>query len=338
MPPAEPAAGGAPGLSVVIPTLDRPALLRRVVDRLERQTAPAGSFEVIVVADANEHRTGALDEALADRPFGASRLQASKPGAAAARNAGWQAASAPLVLFLDDDVLPEPELVAEHLDWHRHHPEEEVGVLGRVRWADELRVTPFMRWLEDGIQFDYARIDGVEAGWERFYTANASVKRRLVERVGGFEEDALPFGYEDLDLGLRMREHGFRLLYNGAAVAEHLHAMDLDFWKRRVGRIAVSERRFVALHPEIRPHFHQLFSATARERPARGRLARLARVVPRSVPILGPRVWGSLDAVYRQALAGPFLDAWDADEAAAQALTSHAPSARPPGATSGGPS
>src|SRR5204862_2528736 len=167
--------------------------------RLDRQTAPPESFEVLVVADAKEEQPDALEDAAAGRGYAARVVRAGRPGASAARNAGWRAAAAPLVLFLDDDILPEPALVAEHLAWHRRHPEDEVGVLGQVRWADELRVTPFMRWLEHGIQFDYPNIEGTEAGWGRFYTANVSVKRALVERVGGFEEDALPFGYEDLD-------------------------------------------------------------------------------------------------------------------------------------------
>jgi GT2 family glycosyltransferase len=169
-----------------------------------------------------------------------------------------------------------------------------------------------MRWLEHGIQFDYPNIVGTEAGWGRFYTANASVKRAMVERAGGFEEEALPFGYEDLDLALRMQAHGFRLLYNRAAVAEHLHPMDLAFWRRRVARIAVAERAFVALHPDFEPYFFRLFSEAAAAPPARRGVARLAGVVPRSVPVVGPRVWGSADLAYRQALAGPFLEAWGA--------------------------
>jgi hypothetical protein len=111
---------------------------------------------------------------------------------------------------------------------------------------------------------------------------------------------------------MRMHERGFRLLYNRAAVAEHVHPMDLDFWKRRVGRIAISEQRFADLHPGFVPYFHELFSAAAAAPRARGRLARLAGVVPRDFPVLGKRVWASADAVYRQALAPHFLEAWNA--------------------------
>jgi hypothetical protein len=109
-----------------------------------------------------------------------------------------------------------------------------------------------------------------------------------------------------------MHADGFRLLYNRAAVAEHLHPMDIEMWMRRVARIAVSERAFVRMHPEVRPYFHDMFSQAARAAPARGRGARLARFVPQSVPVLGERVWRSADSVYRQALAPPFLEAWRA--------------------------
>ena len=302
-------------LTIVIPTLGRPGSLARVLDRLERQTAPAAAFEVMVVADAAERDAAALEALSAASRLRARVLRAPRPGASAARNSGWRSAAAPLVLFLDDDVLPEPALVAEHLAWHRRHPDEATGVLGRVRWADELKVTPFMRWLDHGIQFDYPAIDGVEAGWGRFYTANASVKRSLLERVGGFEEQLLPFGYEDLDLALRMHErHGFRLLYNRAAVAEHLHAMDLDYWRRRVPRIALAERRFVELHPGFEPYFFNLFSRAAADRPALRPAAALARVVPRRTPVLGRLLWGSLNGVYLQALAPHFLAAWHEGE------------------------
>lgn len=302
---------GVPELSIVIPTLGRHETLSRVLDRLARQSSPA-CFEVLVVADAAEPDPGRLDRLAADRPYPLRRLAGSRPGASAARNAGIEAAAAALVLFLDDDVMPQSQLVAEHISRHADHPDEEVGVLGLVRWADELRVTPFMRWLERGVHFDFAGIDGEEAGWGRFYTANASLKRSMLERVGGFDEERLPFGYEDLDLAYRMHAHGFRLLFNPRAVGEHLHEMTLDSLRERAPRMAESERAFCAKHPEIPPYFLELFRAAASAPPAHGRLARLARFVPPGVPLLGPRVWGSVDARFKQALAPDFLRAWDA--------------------------
>ena len=76
------------------------------------------------------------------------------------------------MLFTDNDTIPVPKLISEHLRWHRRYPEAECGVVGRVRWARELEVTTFMRWLDAGIQFDFANIKGIEAGWGRFVGAN----------------------------------------------------------------------------------------------------------------------------------------------------------------------
>jgi glycosyltransferase involved in cell wall biosynthesis len=302
----------APELSVVIPTIGRRRLLGRVLDRLVDQGAAVGRFEVVVVADANETDPAEIARLVEGRPYPGRSIAAPRPGASAARNTGIRAAAAPVVLFIDDDILPRQALVAGHLEWHRRYPDERTAVLGHVGWSPELDVTPFMRWLEQGIQFDYGRIPGTDAGWGRFYTANVSVKRALLERAGGFDEKRLPFGYEDLDLAYRLHQLGMRLLYNHEADAEHLHSMDLDFWRRRLRRTAVSERRFTELHPDVPPYFHRLFTAAVSRRRARGRGVKLARFVPPWVPVLGTRVWASVDAFYTQALAPDFLAAWEA--------------------------
>lgn len=299
-----------PALSVVIPTHGRAELLTRVVSHLEREE-DAPHFELIVVTDATATQVDEVRAAVGGSELDARVLAAERAGASAARNVGWRSARAPLVLFIGDDTLPEGRLLAEHMAWHERHPDEHVAVLGRVRWADEIAVTPFMRWLDSGIQFDYANLEGTDVGWGRFYTANASIKRSLIERAGGFDEERLPFLYEDLDLAYRLRPYGFQLLYNRGASVEHVHPVTVDEWKARAAAVAVAERQFVRLHPEVPPYFYNLFSEAAGMPRARGRGAKLARWVPRATPFLGKRVWHLADVAWRQALAGPFLAAWE---------------------------
>ncbi len=304
-----------PRLSVVIATLGDHERLRRVLDGYAAQSDR--DFELLVGADVAEPDPGAVAAAVAGRPYPARVVRAERAGASANRNAGWRAAAAPLVAFADNDTIPEPRWVAEHLAWHAEHPAEEVGVLGHVRWAEEVDVTPFMRWLDDGIQFDYPNIEGIEAGWGRLYSANVSLKRAFVERLGGFDEVHFPYGYEDLDLGYRADGLGLRLLYNRAAVAQHLRSYDLAFYERRVRRIAFAEREFVRLHPDVPPFFFNLFSAALAVPPASGRGRVLIGRIPRSTPLLGARAWASADLYYRQRLAPAFLDAWERAEARA---------------------
>ena len=306
-----------PRISIVIPTLRRHELLSRVLDRLEAQRGvDPQAFEVVVVADAAEEDPAGVDRAIGERPFPTRRLTGPEPGVAATRDHGWREASCDLILFLGDDMLPQPDLVAEHLAWQERHPEEEVGVLGHVRWARERRVTPFMRWLDYHMQFDYPTIEAVGPSWTHFYACNCSLKRGLLERAGGFDHE-FRFGYEEMELARRMRDLGFGLVYNPGAVVEHLHPATLESWRERMRSVAAAELQFIRKHPDAQPYFHSWFSRVAAERRPRGRGARLVGIVPRWGPWLGTRVWASADAYWRRELADAFLAAWTHAETAA---------------------
>jgi GT2 family glycosyltransferase len=295
--------------SVVVPTLGRHEELARCLDALgaQRDSPP---FEVLVVDDPGDDRVS-LGAVIGERPFPCRQLTRDAPGVSAARNKGWREALASLVLFIGDDVLAAPHLVAEHAAWHESHPVDEVGVLGHTEWARELDITPFMHWLDRGQQFDYGGIEGVDAGAGRLYTSNVSLKRAILDRVGGFDEDFV-FGYEDIELGFRLSKLGFRLLYNSRARAEHLHRVTPEEWGRRMTAVAAGERLLVDKHPEITPRLYETFRRAAAAPPARGRAARLVRIVPPSVPWLGRTVWTSAQQRWLQQLAPAFLSAWDA--------------------------
>jgi GT2 family glycosyltransferase len=301
-------------ITVVLSTLGNYRGLARVLDGYERQDAEPGAFEMLVVVDAAEPDPAAAEAAVGDRPYPVRILRGGVPGLSANRNVGWREATTPLVLFTDNDTVPEPQLVAEHLGWHREHPAEEVAVLGHVRWAREVRVTPFMHWLDHGVQFDFPNIDGIDAGWGRFYGANVSVKVALCDRVGGFDEQRLPYLYDDLDFGYRASKLGLRVLYNRRAVVEHLREVDLAYWQQRMDRAALTEREFVSKHPEIEPYFFRLYSHAMTLEPASGRGRHLIKLIPRSFPWLGEKVWRSADIYYRQRIAPYFLDAWEKQE------------------------
>ncbi len=305
-------------LSVIISTLANYRGLERVLDGYDDQVGEGGKFEVIVALDRGDPEPARVEALLANRPYPARLVRGAIRGLSANRNAGWKVAAAPLVLFTDNDTIPSPRLVTEHLEWHRRWPEPEVAVLGHVRWAREVRVSAFMHWLDHGIQFDYPAIEGIEAGWGRFYGANVSVKRDLLVRLDGFDEERLPYLYEDLDFAYRASRLGLQVLYNRAAEIEHLREVDFEFWRRRSRRLAEVERVFVRLHPELRPYFHDLFSDAAGRAPARGRGRALIKRIPRSMPLLGPYVWRSADLYYRQAIAPAFLEAWGERAAAGE--------------------
>src|SRR5262245_33713617 len=104
-------------ISVVVPTYNRVERLRHVIAALESQSYPRNDYEVIVVSDGSNDGTHAYLEALRST----MRLRwfsQSNRGPAAARNAGVDKAVGELIAFIDDDVVPEAGLLAEHVRAH----------------------------------------------------------------------------------------------------------------------------------------------------------------------------------------------------------------------------
>ncbi|HEY2557514.1 MAG TPA: glycosyltransferase family 2 protein, partial [Diaminobutyricibacter sp.] len=106
-----------PAISVVVATHNRAGLLPRLVAALEAQE-PCGPFEVVVVDDGSTDETFTVLEDLARvTPLDLVPVRMTRNGGpAAARNAGWQRARAPLVAFTDDDCTPQPGWLARLLD------------------------------------------------------------------------------------------------------------------------------------------------------------------------------------------------------------------------------
>lgn len=246
----------APAVSVVIPTYQRPDLLARCLSALRAQSAPISAFEVVVVDDGSGDRT---PDVLRDAQQKMSNLavisRERNSGPATCRNAGIKAAVGEVVLFLDDDIEASASLVDSHLRFHDGVADEMVGLLGRVHWAPELRVTSFMRWLDESdLQFGYdtwLREGPVEPPYAAFYTANLSVNRTLLERVGGFDE-RFPFpAYEDIELAWRLMEAGFRLEYRPGVAAFHTRSIDLATFRRRMAKVGESAELVAAAQPEF---------------------------------------------------------------------------------------
>ena len=198
----------APDVSVVIPTHNRRQSLRRTLRALAGQET-ARSFEVVVVDDGSAPPVTAEDLA----PLATAR-RVDGPGrgrAAGARNAGIAAARGRVVLFTDDDTEPAPdwlETAAAFLDAHPDH----VGVEGPV-------VSPPYDPL-------YAYSMEVEAPGAHV-TCNLGFRADVLERLGGFDEEAFGFHCEDVDLGLRARRIGPIGYANGMEVLHHPRRLTL---------------------------------------------------------------------------------------------------------------
>ena len=127
-------------------------------------------------------------------------LEGPASGPAAARNLGWRGGEAAWVVFLDDDVVPTQDWLADLDIDLSTAPLDVVAVQGRVTvpLAPDRRPTDWER-----------NVTGLEAA--RWITADMAVRRSALEKVGGFDE-RFPRAYrEDADLALRLQDEGGKL-------------------------------------------------------------------------------------------------------------------------------
>jgi peptidoglycan/xylan/chitin deacetylase (PgdA/CDA1 family)/GT2 family glycosyltransferase len=209
--------GAGPELSVVIASHERRDLLRRCLESLRGQTAAPGSFEVIVADDGSGDGTAEMVEAF-EAPFPLRVLRLQQGGQAAAQNAAIAAAEGQACLFLDDDMIASPGLVAAHLDVHREEPMTlSVGKLhqqpvdGRDPFAHHFARVWDQRYEELAAK--------EEIDWADCYGGNMAAPRAVLREIGGFATD-LPSS-EDLEIALRLTEAGCRPRYVAAAEAVH---------------------------------------------------------------------------------------------------------------------
>jgi glycosyltransferase involved in cell wall biosynthesis len=207
---------------------------------------------------------------------------AANAGPAAARNRAVQESSGPLLLFLDDDVVASPSLLARHL--HHHAGGDATrAVLGRIEWHGDLTITPFMRWLDrSGLQFAFdtwLREGPVVPPYAAFYTANLSLHRELFETSGGFDERFPYAAYEDMELAWRLTSAGLALEFRPDALAFHRRGITLPDFRRRMKKVGESAALLAHVQPDF-PVDDDLALAGRRGWRGRAALSLLARVAP----------------------------------------------------------
>lgn len=240
-------------VSIIIPSHNRRALLRRVLEALATQDPETPPFEVIVVADGCRDGTEAMVLGH-DAPFPIRLAVCPGVGPSAARNSGVERASSDLFLFLDDDVIPTRGLVAAHVAAHRDDPGR--AVLGPyppepVASPDSFRQNVQRWWTA---HFDELARPGHRFSYFDLMTGNLSLSRAIWNEIGGLDPQ-FARAREDLELGVRLMKRGIRFHYAGKALGwhqEHLTSSPKSVLHRSMeeGR---SDVLMALKHPDMAP-------------------------------------------------------------------------------------
>lgn len=247
-----------PLVSVVIPTYNRSEALQKALEALDAQDQEGRPFEVIVVDDGSTDGTAAY-LAKAEFSYPLRSIRQENKGPAAARNRGLELAEGETVLFLNDDCLAAPNLLAEHLRYRREFGE--IAVLGHIEWSPEIVLAQEVETLVKTFYFPFQQItDPEDVPFVFFITGNLSVPLAKVREAGGFDEDFREAAFEDIDLGYRLEKLRVRVRYNRSALAYHYHHLDFDDLCDRHQKVGYWLQAFLAKHPEAEIYYQGMLN------------------------------------------------------------------------------
>lgn len=203
-------------LSVVIPTFNRLEKLQKCIAALGCQSCGADQFDVIVVVDGSADGTAEYLDTVST-PFGLEYHVQPNSGRSAARNLGAEKANGDYLVFLDDDIVATPELLAEHL--RQQVATDGVIALGKIILEPDGQLDWYARAFAHGWNRHYERLEGAVPSWLDLYSGNFSMPRTTFLEAGGFSR-YLPKA-EDIELGWRLGSAGARFVYAPAAAGIH---------------------------------------------------------------------------------------------------------------------
>jgi glycosyltransferase involved in cell wall biosynthesis len=275
----------SPSVSVVIPTYNRSDLLRRTLEALTTQSVAPAEFEVIVSDDGSSDDTAKVVDALRPRLRLDYHFQPDLGfRAALARNAGARLAHGDVLVFLDTGTLPGPDFITAHLVAHRAEPATERAVLGYVYGYRPLNlvtgtavpVPPELetaivasppaelveRYRDEPAFFDIRHDEFAKVGFDLsrrvapfllFWTQNCSLPAKLFWAAGGFDEDYVGWGNEDLDLGFRLQRKAVPFAVSPEAWAVDLphERDDAANWESNKRNVERFLRKFGLADPQL---------------------------------------------------------------------------------------
>jgi GT2 family glycosyltransferase len=203
-------------ITVAIPTYERGAILVETLGRLLQLETRANA--IVVVDQTATHPDGVARELeRLDRDGAIRWIRLAQPSIPRAMNEALLAATTPLVLFLDDDIVPSPSLIEAHLK--AHEDDRVAAVVGQILQPGE-EPQHYARPPDD-LEFHFnhdeaALVTNVMAG-------NLSVKRERAIAAGGFDENYIGAAYRfESDFALRLAATGDAIRFEPAASLRHL--------------------------------------------------------------------------------------------------------------------
>lgn len=244
--------------SIVVPSRGGAGRLPTLFAALEQQRGLMGDagaapdFDVIVVLDGDIDDSASVVDAYTSRlPVSAIVFDENR-GRARALSAGFDAATGEVLIRCDDDLVPNPEFVARHIDFHQKNVG--FGVIGMCPdvFPDSTYATVYGRQADEKIRAGAFALAPSDT-W-RLWSANVSVTRETYDKVGPYDDAFRRYGWEDIDWGYRLHRLGHPIVILAGVEADHLKpALTAQERIERAYESGRSKAKFAAKHGVAAP-------------------------------------------------------------------------------------
>jgi glycosyltransferase involved in cell wall biosynthesis len=264
-----------PTVSIILPTYNRSAVVETTLDHFIAQDYPAELLEVLVADNSTDDTPAMVHRLNAKAPFPIRLLSSEERLPAVKRNQALRDAVGDYVLFMNDDVWVEPDLVRRHVEAHARHAAP-TAVVGLVEQSPDMPPHPFTDWYQP---FAYGEISdraGLPVSYRYHWSMNLSLPRQIMlDRNLIFHEDWANIGHEDIELGYRWTKAGYEVVYVPEARGEHYHPHDLDSACRLQHSIGRGLRDLEVLIPE--PDLLERYGVLSAKASPKGKVRMTAR-------------------------------------------------------------
>jgi glycosyltransferase involved in cell wall biosynthesis len=229
-------------MSIVIPTYNRLPILQKCINALEAQLY-SYSYEIVIIDDGSDDGTIEWIESI-DYSHIVFYKQ-SHQGAAIARNLGIEKSRYETIIFIDSDLVVTPTFLSSHAE-ALIKARTKMGNDRQFSYGAVINTSNF----ENPTSEPYKLTDYSAAF---FATGNVAISKHWLISVGKFDTRFQQYGWEDLELGVRLKTAGLTLIKCPDAVGYHWHPafnleqlphlIDQEIQRGRMGVV------FYKLHP-----------------------------------------------------------------------------------------
>lgn len=235
--------------SVIIPTYNGAHKIPLLLDALLKQTF--SDFKIVVVVDGSTDNTLEVLHQYKNKFNSFKIIEQPNGGRAKVKNRGAKEAQGKLLIFFDDDMIPSPDSVKKHYEFHLQNELNFILGANQVEYVDSNKtdIQNYKAWLSKKWITKYEQnITRLNFNNLFFTTANCSVPRKIFEQLNGFDERLTDA--EDFNFAYRAMEKNIPVYFDQTNIAIHNDPISCVSYIKRIRQYRQAHQKLNEFYPE----------------------------------------------------------------------------------------